>query len=146
MSASSLLFRIVVVSTVLTGFFHDTIAGPNAKENKLLSFKAEACQSASYLIQEAEGFRACPYEDTTGHLTVCYGFNLQAAGARSKVEAVGGDYDSLMSQGTCLMKDQCEKLFNEELLIAEKLSQRVFGKQCPCVAAVLADVRFSTIM
>mmetsp|Transcript_31399 Transcript_31399/g.50989 ORF Transcript_31399/g.50989 Transcript_31399/m.50989 type:complete len:96 (-) Transcript_31399:738-1025(-) len=37
---------------------------------------ATACQSAQSLIEAAEGFRSCVYTDTTGHPTICYGYNL----------------------------------------------------------------------
>jgi GH24 family phage-related lysozyme (muramidase) len=46
---------------------------------------AMACDSAIDLIKQAEGFRACTDIDTTGHKTICYGFNLDAPGAQSKV-------------------------------------------------------------
>lgn len=78
---------------------------------------AAGCQSATTLIQNAEGFRACTYVDTTGHKTICYGvlfpchlllplalislsgFNLDANGAEAKVKAVGGDWDSVYNHG-----------------------------------------------
>ncbi len=35
------------------------------------------CPTGQSLVQQAEGFEACTYVDTTGHKTICYGFNLE---------------------------------------------------------------------
>lgn len=101
-----------------------------------------ACESAIDLIKEAEGFRACEYVDSTGHPTICYGFNLVASGAQAAVEAVGGDYNKVL-HGGCLSESQCTQLLSTDVNRACSDSQRVFGSQCSCIANVLCDMTYN---
>ena len=103
---------------------------------------ALACDSAMTLIEQAEGFRACEYMDTTGHRTVCYGFNLDAYGAKSKVEAVGGDFNKVYNGG-CLSQAQCQKLLESEVQAAASSAASIFGYQCTCIQAVLTDMTYN---
>ncbi|CAE7517501.1 E [Symbiodinium sp. KB8] len=109
-----------------------------------------ACESATALIEAAEGYRDCTYVDTTGHKTICYGFNLAAGGAKSKVESVGGNWDRVYNHcacGTsgagCLNQHQCAELLSGAVSAAEAGARRVFGNQCPCIMAVLTDMTYN---
>eukprot|EP00049_Salpingoeca_infusionum_P024209 m.15227 g.15227 ORF g.15227 m.15227 type:complete len:169 (-) comp6536_c0_seq1:154-660(-) len=103
---------------------------------------ATACQSALDLIKAAEGFRACEYVDTTGHKTICYGFNLDASGAKAKVEAVGGNWNSVINGG-CLSQSQCTSLLQSEVNKAAGSAASIFGSQCSCIQAVLTDMTYN---
>ena len=59
----------------------------------LAAVVAARCQTDIELIKEGEGLNKCAYTDTTGHKTVCYGFNLDTGSAKSRISAVGGDFD-----------------------------------------------------
>eukprot|EP00441_Pelagodinium_beii_P021701 CAMPEP_0197660516 /NCGR_PEP_ID=MMETSP1338-20131121/50892_1 /TAXON_ID=43686 ORGANISM="Pelagodinium beii, Strain RCC1491" /NCGR_SAMPLE_ID=MMETSP1338 /ASSEMBLY_ACC=CAM_ASM_000754 /LENGTH=103 /DNA_ID=CAMNT_0043237877 /DNA_START=93 /DNA_END=401 /DNA_ORIENTATION=+ len=84
--------------------------------------QAFACESAMSLIEQAEGLRLCEYVDTTGHRTVCYGFNLDAYGAAQKVEAVGGNFNNVYNGG-CLNQTQCADLLYMEVKVASQGEQ-----------------------
>jgi lysozyme len=101
------------------------------------------CPNAQQLIAQAEGFRQCTYTDTTGHKTICYGFNLDAGGARAKVEAVGGNWDSVYNHGGCLTTSQCAILLNNEVRSAAAAELGIFGSQCACIDAVLTDMTYN---
>ena len=103
---------------------------------------ASACSSATSLIEQAEGLRLCEYVDTTGHPTVCYGFNLDASGAASKVAAVGGNYNTVL-HGGCLSQSQCAQLLSGSVAQATQSAYRVFGSQCSCVMAALIDMTYN---
>lgn len=104
---------------------------------------AMACQSATALIKAAEGYRPCTYKDTTGHKTICYGFNLDASGAKAKVEAVGGNWNKIYNDGGCLSQTQCDELLAGEVSKAQSGARRIFGTQCSCIDAVLTDMTYN---
>jgi GH24 family phage-related lysozyme (muramidase) len=104
---------------------------------------AFGCQTALQLIEQAEGFRACTYVDTTGHRTICYGFNLEVGSARSRVEGVGGNWNDVYNNNGCLSNSQCVQLLSAEVTIATGNAQRIFGTQCPCIQAVLIDMTYN---
>jgi GH24 family phage-related lysozyme (muramidase) len=101
-----------------------------------------ACESALSLIEKAEGFRACTYTDTTGHKTICYGFNLATSGAKEKVEQVGGDFAKVWAGG-CLTQHQCAELLESEVKLAAAAEHHVFGSICSCIDAVLTDMTYN---
>eukprot|EP01147_Barroeca_monosierra_P000741 gene741-4033_t len=109
----------------------------------VMTLPANACQSATELIKQAEGFRACTYVDTTGHKTICYGFNLDASGAKSKVEAVGGNWDEVYNHGGCLSQTQCDELLQTGVVTASSNEKKIFGSQCSCMQAVLTDMTYN---
>lgn len=59
-----------------------------------------SCPSALSLVQQAEGYKGCTYVDTTGHKTICYGFNLDASNAKAKIEGLGLDWVTVYSKCT----------------------------------------------
>lgn len=80
--------------------------------------------------------------DSTGHPTICYGFNLVASGAQQAVEAVGGDYNKVL-HGGCLNEQQCTELLSTDVNRACQQAQSVFGSQCSCIANVLCDMTYN---
>ncbi|EGD74028.1 hypothetical protein PTSG_05725 [Salpingoeca rosetta] len=108
-----------------------------------LATASMACESATNLIKQAEGYRPCTYVDTTGHKTICYGFNLDAAGAKSKVQAVGGNWDQVYNHGGCLSQTQCNELLAGEVSAASTNARRIFGNQCSCIDAVVTDMTYN---
>ena len=102
---------------------------------------ATKCQDAISLIKQAEGFRECTYRDTKELKTICYGFNLEVPSARAKIEAVGGNWDSVYFKDSCLTESQCTILLKTEVERAVEGAEEVFGKQCKCIFNVLTDVR-----
>ena len=104
---------------------------------------AFACDSAQSLIEQAEGFRSCVYKDTTGHPTICYGYNLDDSGARSAISNVGADYDQVLSGSQCLTQSQCGTLLQGALNTAESGARSVFGSVCECVFNVLVDMTYN---
>ncbi|EDQ86225.1 uncharacterized protein MONBRDRAFT_38498 [Monosiga brevicollis MX1] len=109
----------------------------------MLVAAASACESALDLIKSAEGFRSCTYVDTTGHKTICYGFNLDASGAKQKIESVGGDWNKIYNDGGCLSESQCTTLLEGEVKNAAASAVSVFGSQCSCIEAVLTDMTYN---
>ena len=110
----------------------------------LLVAAASACPSATELIEKHEGLELCVYTDTTGHLTICYGFNLDKYGASSEIASVGGDYSQLVDSNApadqrCLSQSQCEELLTPDVSAAANEAQAVFVSYCSCVQAVLTD-------
>ena len=101
------------------------------------------CASALSLIEEAEGFRACTYVDTTGHKTICYGFNLETGGAEAAVTRVGGNWDQVYNHGGCLTQTQCTELLTPAVSSAASAQAAIFGSTCPCMAAVLTDMTYN---
>jgi len=102
------------------------------------------------LIEQAEGYRDCTYVDTTGHKTICYGFNLATGSARSKIEAQGLNWDKVYNHcgcGTsgagCVSQGQCQNLLQGAVETAAAGAKRVFGQQCECVQNVLTDMTYN---
>ncbi len=108
------------------------------------------CESAISLIEQAEGYRDCTYVDTTGHKTICYGFNLATGGAREKIERQGLNWDRVYNHcgcGTsgagCVSQHQCQNLLRGAVDIAAAGAEHVFGRQCECVQNVLVDMTYN---
>eukprot|EP01086_Lenisia_limosa_P001105 TRINITY_DN11_c1_g1_i1.p1 TRINITY_DN11_c1_g1~~TRINITY_DN11_c1_g1_i1.p1 ORF type:complete len:185 (+),score=54.01 TRINITY_DN11_c1_g1_i1:47-601(+) len=62
-------------------------------------------------IGHNEGVRKCAYTDSRGYRTVGIGFNLDAAGAQKKIEALGVNYHALYTGKVCLTLHQVDQLF-----------------------------------
>eukprot|EP00041_Stephanoeca_diplocostata_P004516 m.46477 g.46477 ORF g.46477 m.46477 type:complete len:201 (-) comp15162_c0_seq1:546-1148(-) len=108
-----------------------------------------ACQSALSLIEQAEGYRDCTYVDTTGHKTICYGYNLDnGAASKDGIAKVGGNWDTVYDHcacpnGGCLSKAQCVELLSTDVNKAKLAAAEVFGEQCECVQNVLTDMTYN---
>jgi len=97
-------------------------------------------------ISRHEGKRNCVYKDTRGHPTVGIGFNLDAFGAKSKIEAVGADYDSIRSGSSCLTDSQVMKLFEPSYQSAVSGARRAvssYDSLCCGVQNVITDMDYN---
>jgi lysozyme len=115
----------------------------NAEALRLAVPPSTNCESATDLIMAAEGLRLCTYVDTTGHKTICYGFNLETAGAEAAVQAVGGNWDSVYNHGGCLTNQQCVQLLTPAVNSAARSEASIFGPTCDCISAVLTDMTYN---
>lgn len=70
-------------------------------------------ESAEDMIKRHEGFEPYAYDDTRGIRTIGYGFNLERADARQKIESLGLDYDSVYRGDTGITENQAESLFED---------------------------------
>ena len=101
------------------------------------------CMGDNYLIKRNEGYRQCPYKDTKGHMTVCYGYNLDNPKAMQEVAKAGGSYKQLRS-GKCTNKTVCDNLFNEYHQRSKASASKIFGRlSCPYAQAVAVDMTYN---
>lgn len=111
--------------------------------NYLSQGDANGCMTDHDLIQQAEGYRSCPYTDTMGHLTICWGYNLDNSNARAEVKAAGGNYDD-MRAGKCTTKSVCENLFTKYLNYSRSDAKNIFGTlSCKWAQAVATDMTYN---
>jgi hypothetical protein len=66
----------------------------------------------SYIVTN-EGWEEFAFDDGVGGVRIGIGFNLSAAGARGRIEAVGADYDEIMV-GYGLTAEQINALFAQD--------------------------------
>ena len=104
---------------------------------------AGACMSDTDLVKNAEGFRACKYNDTKGIATICYGYNLQRSKAAGDLKSVGANLSTVMAGG-CLSQSQCDSLLNIEMVSARNGARNVVGTTpCACANAVMVDMTYN---
>lgn len=80
---------------------------------------------ANYLIFN-EGLRMRRYYDSRGLPTVGVGFNLSRPGAREAIEAVGADFDRLMSGKDSLSQNQVAALLASDARAAIETARSLF--------------------
>lgn len=98
------------------------------------------------LIRRHEGVRYTVYADTVGKPTIGVGFNLQRAGARVRVGAVGADYEQILNGSAALTETQVNSLFSVDLDDAIDSARgivRNFGQQPEPVQHVIVDMVFN---
>ncbi len=66
-------------------------------------------------LGQDEGNRTHVYTDTAGHPTVGIGFNLDRSDARTRLAAVGADYDAVRGGRQDLTTDQINQLFSHDV-------------------------------
>lgn len=140
-----LSFRVIIAAAA---FVLGALAGDASVRGA--ANKVQGCASAISLIEQGEGYRDCTYVDTTGHKTICYGFNLETGSARGKIEHLGLRWDRVYnhcgcktSGAGCVNQHQCESLLKEAVDAAAAGAKRVFGRQCDCVQNVLTDMTYN---
>ena len=62
-----------------------------------------------------EGTRLQSYDDSEGNRTVGIGFNLDRAGAREAIEAIGANFDDIYSGTAELTRNQANNLLQQDL-------------------------------
>ena len=81
---------------------------------------------ASSLITKHEGSRSCSYKDTTGHITVGVGFNMDAVSSSTWARILPGvSYSDVYSGKTCLTSSQISTLLHYSMQDAIAESKRV---------------------
>ena len=98
----------------------------------------------SDLIQRHEGFRVEAYRDTKGLLTVGFGFNLEAAGAKALCQRFGLDHQGLCA-GAYLTPEQASDVFQAQLLTVLCQAALIFPTWATMpldVQAVICDMIF----
>jgi len=98
------------------------------------------------IVTDNEGRRPHVYTDTQGHPTVGIGFNLDRAGARAQLKAVGADYDAIRAGKTSLTDKQIDQLFSSDLARAEHDARRLvksYDQLAPARRGVLTDMMFN---
>ena len=103
------------------------------------------CDARS-LISGHEGKRLCVYKDSRGIPTIGIGFNLQVPSAKSKIEALGLDYDKVLDGSQCLTDSQVMDLFQPSYDSAVSGAQRAvssFSSLCCNVQEVMIDMDYN---
>jgi GH24 family phage-related lysozyme (muramidase) len=98
------------------------------------------------LIQAHEGLRLSVYNDTVGHPSVGYGFNLDRPGAAADLASIGADYNAIRSGQASLTQSQASQLFALDLANARQVAQRMVGGFAGLSAArqaVVVDMAFN---
>lgn len=72
-------------------------------------------QKLTKQLTRHEGKRLTVYKDSEGIPTIGIGFNLQRADAKEKIEALGLDFDKVLSGGTSLTDEQAEALLDGDI-------------------------------
>lgn len=70
------------------------------------------------------------------------GYNLDNGNARSEIERVGGNWNSVINGG-CLSQSQCWQLLETEVAVAASGEAQIYGSQCSCITAVLTDMTYN---
>lgn len=98
------------------------------------------------LIEDHEGRRTQTYTDTEGFRTVGVGFNLDRAGARSRIRQLGVDFDELHAGNIQLTNDQIDQLFMDDVVNARQQVVKIFpdiSNFSPTRQAALTDMLFN---
>jgi len=66
-------------------------------------------------IEGHEGRRYQAYADSEGILTIGVGFNLEQVSARTRIEALGVDYDALCAKQVSLTDAQIDRLLGSDI-------------------------------
>ena len=94
-----------------------------------------------------EGYRSRVYIDTEGHPTVGIGFNLDRSDARSRLSAVGANYDKIRAGSATLTDYQIRTLFNDDMANAVSCASswlsQVWGQMSTDQKSAVADMAFN---
>ncbi|BCJ34172.1 hypothetical protein Athai_16750 [Actinocatenispora thailandica] len=97
-------------------------------------------------LAQDEDSRPHVYTDTEGHPTVGIGFNLDRGDARSRLAAVGADYDAVRAGTRDLTQDQINQLFRHDVGTAVTTARDYyagFDQLDPARQRVLANMAFN---
>jgi GH24 family phage-related lysozyme (muramidase) len=97
-------------------------------------------------LKQHEGYRRTVYKDSKGIPTIGVGFNLLRPDARSKIQSLGADYDSILSGQSSLTDQQVNQLFDLTLQEVNHIGQKVtpnYNTLHPKAKLVLDDLIFN---
>ena len=98
-----------------------------------------------YLIMN-EGYKKLVYRDTVGKATIGVGFNLERAGGREDIEALGLDYQAVLNGELELSDQQIQSLLDADIEMAVQAAKRVlpgFDDLSQARAIVAVDMIFN---
>lgn len=75
----------------------------------------ERAPNYSEFIENWEGRRDAVYTDTAGNPTIGVGFNLNRSDARTAIEAIGANYDSVVNGTQRLNDTQIDRLLSDDV-------------------------------
>lgn len=93
-----------------------------------------------------EGYYKCVHSDSLGSLFIGIGFSLDAVGAESKIESVGGNYSTICKGHQCLNDSQIKTLFNMDMIAAVKCASKWlsnWNQLNDSIQSAVADMAFS---
>jgi GH24 family phage-related lysozyme (muramidase) len=93
-------------------------------------FAADATPLEASFI-DAEGFSNTVYLDSKGIPTIGIGFNLDKAGARARIEALGKDFDAMRAGTEVLDDDEARLLFAEDVADARQEAATIVPSTLP---------------
>jgi len=98
------------------------------------------------MIKRHEGFKARAYDDTVGVRTIGYGFNLDNANAREKIESLNLDFEKVYNRMQLITEAQADLLFRGSFNEARNTA-RLFAKNFfdlpPIIQDVLIDMSYN---
>ena len=100
--------------------------------------------NATYLIFNAEYYDECMYFDERGLRRICSGFILETESAPRSIGNVSARF-SAVYDGGCLNFYQCKRLLFNEVEVARKRYQHIYGDSitCECAKEVLIDMSYN---
>lgn len=134
------------------GLTADGIVGPKSwasvgvKSTVPPGGKGPMVTRARNIIAEHEGRRYKVYLDQYGHPTVGIGFNLDRAGARKTIEALGVNYDALVRGDVILTDAQVNRLFDQDFNDSMRAAYEIvpnFGSLSNNAQIVVIDMIFN---
>jgi len=98
------------------------------------------------LIRKHEGVEYIAYDDSMGLRTIGVGFNLTKEGAKTRINALGLDYDDVYSGQFTLTDTHVSALFKVDLQDAIESAETLvknFGTLPDAIQAVIVDMIFN---
>ena len=108
--------------------------------------QAKPENAAKKMIERHEGKRNEVYKDTVGVPTIGIGYNLNRSDARTKIKALGGNYDKIVSGKESLTDEQIYSLFDESFKESESVARSFsanFDDHPEEVRSVLVNMAFN---
>jgi GH24 family phage-related lysozyme (muramidase) len=102
-------------------------AAPEAGAEPAEGGGAVSVEEAANFIEQWEGRRQAVYTDTEANRTVGVGFNLERAGARERIEAVGANFDDVLNGEQTLTDEQIDQLLQQDVEDAMDEARNLVG-------------------
>lgn len=105
-------------------------------ERRLINYEMLVNMHGKRLVDDIirhEGLRTKAYTDTRGYRTIAVGFNLDRAGAKEKIEALGLDYDAVRTERQEITREQAFYLMKDDMHDAVYATRRYLGDALPTI-------------